>query len=118
VVAWDSGGHVFSSKVGFSAFYEAGCPPKGTTCDPGVYVNTPQDGDDVTSEFRISANVESNPAPITAMKAYLNGAQVAESSGPTLDQSIPAAKGTHILTIQAWDTKGHVYRTTENVNVQ
>ena len=118
VVAWDSTGHVFSSKVGFNAFYEAGCPPKGTTCNPGVYVNTPNDGEDVTSEFRISASVEFNPAPITGMKAYLNGALVAESSGPTLDQSIPAAKGTHILTIQAWDTKGHVYRTTENVNVQ
>lgn len=118
VVAWDSTGHVFSSKVGFNAFYEAGCPPKGDTCNPGVYVNTPQDGDDVTAPLRISANIEFNPEPITAMKAYLNGAVVAESSGPTLDQSVPAAKGTHILTIQGWDIKGHVYRTTGNVNVQ
>jgi hypothetical protein len=40
------------------------------------------------------------------------------SSGPTFDQPITAAKGTHIMVVQAWDTAGRLYRLTENVNVQ
>ena len=62
--------------------------------------------------------VENNPAPITGMKAYLNGTVVAVSSGPTLDQQVNANKGTQILTIQAWDSAGKLYRLVENVNVQ
>jgi hypothetical protein len=42
----------------------------------------------------------------------------ASSSGPTFDQPITAAKGTHIVVVQAWDTAGKLYRLTENVNVQ
>jgi hypothetical protein len=52
------------------------------------------------------------------MKAYIDGVQVGASSGPTFDQPISAAKGTHILVIQAWDTAGKLHRLTENVNVQ
>ena len=118
VVAWDAQGHVYSSKVGFTAFYDGSCPPKGDVCQPGIYSNGPFDGQDVSSPFRISFHVQNNPAPITAMKAYLNGAVVAISSGPTLDQQVTANKGTQILTIQAWDTAGKLYRSVQNVNVQ
>jgi hypothetical protein len=119
VVAWDAQGHVYSSKVPFTAYYDGTCPPKGNTCEPGIYsVAGPGDGQDVTSPFRVAFNVENNPAPITAMKAYLNGRVVALSSGPTLDQQVTANPGTQILTIQAWDSTGKLYRLVENVNVQ
>jgi len=52
------------------------------------------------------------------MRVYLNGKVVANSFGPTVDQQVSAAKGTHIMVIQAWDTAGKLYRYTENVNVQ
>lgn len=118
VVAWDAQGHVYSSKVGFTAFYDGSCPPKGNVCQPGIYSNGPYDGQDVGSPFRISFDVQNNPAPITAMKAYLNGRVVAISSGPTLDQEVTANPGTQILTIQAWDSAGKLYRSVQNVNVQ
>jgi hypothetical protein len=118
VVAWDAQGHVYSSKVGFTAFFDGSCPPKGDVCQPGIYSNGPNDGQDVGSPFRISFDVQNNPAPITAMKAYLNGRVVAISSGPTLDQEVTANPGTQILTIQAWDTAGKLYRSVQNVNVQ
>jgi len=118
VVAWDANNTVYKSSTSFKTYYEGDCPPKGTTCNPGIYPNTPNDGDDVQSPFRVSASVQYNTASITAMKAYLDGAVVGTSSGPTFDQPISAAKGTHILVIQAWDTEGKLYRLTENVNVQ
>lgn len=118
VVAWDTNNTVYKSSVSIKTYYEAGCPPKGGTCSPGIYQSTPNDGDDVQSPFRVSASVQFNTASITAMKAYLDGAVAGTSSGPTFDQPISAAKGTHILVIQAWDTAGKLYRLTENVNVQ
>ena len=118
VVAWDTNNTVYKSSVGFKTYYEGDCPPKGTTCNPGIYINTPNDGDDVQSPFRVSASVQNNTASITAMKAYLDGAVVGSSSGPVFDQPITAGKGTHILVIQGWDTTGKLYRLTQNVNVQ
>jgi hypothetical protein len=118
VVAWDTNNTVYKSSVGFKTYYEGDCPPKGTTCNPGIYPNTPNDGDDVQSPFRVSASVQNNTASITAMKVYIDGVQAGASSGPTFDQPVFAAKGTHIMVIQAWDTAGNLYRVTENVNVQ
>jgi len=118
VVAWDTQNTVYKSSVGIKTYYEADCPPKGTTCNPGIYQTTPNDGDDVQSPFRVDASVQNNTASITAMKVYIDGVQVGASSGPTFDQPISAAKGTHILVVQAWDTAGKLYRLTENVNVQ
>lgn len=118
IVAWDIHGRVYKKSVTFNAFFDGGCAPKGNICTPVLSPNTPQDGDDVHSPFRVSAQVLFNTVPITAIKVYLNGQQVGESFGPVFDQPINAAKGTHILVMQAWDTQGRLYRVTENVNVQ
>ena len=118
VVVTDTANHVYKASASFKAYYVGDCPPKGNTCTPGIYPNTPVDGQDVSTTFRISANVENKTAPITTMRAYLNGTAVATSFGPTLDQQVTASKGTHILVIQAWDTAGKLYRSTANVNVQ
>ena len=118
VVATDINNTVYKSSVSIKTFFEGDCPPKGSTCNPGIYQTTPNDGDDVQSPFRVSAAVQNNTASITAMKAYIDGVVVGTSSGPTFDQPISAAKGTHILILQAWDTAGKLYRLTENVNVQ
>jgi hypothetical protein len=118
IVAWDTTGATYSSSVGIKTYYVGDCPPKGNTCSPGIYPDVPNDGDDVTSPFRLSASVQNNTASITAMKVYVDGAQVGTSSGPTFDQPIATTKGTHIVIVQAWDTSGKLYRLTENVNVQ
>ncbi len=118
VVAWDANGGVYSSSVSITTYYEGGCPPKGDTCNPGVYITTPNDGDDVESPFRLSASMQFNTASITSMKVFVDGIQAAESTGPSFDQPVQAAKGTHVVTIQAEDTAGKLYRLTENVNVQ
>jgi hypothetical protein len=118
VLATDANNTVYQSSVSIKTYFEGDCPPKGTTCNPGIYPGTPNDGDDVQSPFRVSASVQFNTKPITAMKLYLDGVLAGGSSGPTFDQPITAAKGTHIVAVQAWDTAGKLYRLTENVNVQ
>jgi hypothetical protein len=118
VIAWDIHGQVYKNSVTFKAFFDGGCPPKGNVCTPVLTTDNPQDGDDVTSPFLVSAHVDFNSTPISAIKIYLNGQVVGASSGPTFHQNIAAAKGTHILVLQAWDVKGRLYRVTRNVNVQ
>jgi len=118
VIAWDVHGVSYKSSANFKAFFEAGCPPRGGACNPGIYPNTPNDGDDVESPFRVSASVRFNTASITTMRVYLDGAVAGASFGPEFDQKISAPRGTHIVVIQAWDTAGKLYRFTENVNVQ
>ena len=61
--------------------------------------------------------VVQNPNPITLMKAFVDNTIVATSNGPTMVS--PAEDGpdcTHILTLQAWDTQGLMYRIQYNIN--
>ena len=117
-IAWDIHGKTYKNNVVFKAFFDGGCPPKGNICTPGLTTDSPQDGDDVHSPFLVSAHVDFNTVSISAIKAYLDGHVVAESFGPAFDQTLSAAKGTHILVLQAWDVDGKLYRVTRNVNVQ
>jgi hypothetical protein len=72
----------------------------------------------VESSFVVKAQIAENPSPIAAMKVYLDGSLVAQSNGPTLYQTVTTGiRGTHILTFQAWDTAGRLYRVQQNVNI-
>jgi hypothetical protein len=117
-IAWDIHGKTVKNSVVFKAFFDGGCPPKGNICTPALTTDSPQDGDDVHSPFLVSAHVDFNTVSISAIKAYLDGHLVAQSFGPAFHQTLSAAKGTHILTLQAWDVDGRLYRVTRNVNVQ
>ncbi len=114
--AWDAAGNTYSTSTSFKTYYAAVCSPKG--CDPGVFIQSPTDGSSVSSSFPLSAEVQGNPAPITAMKAYLDGQVVASSGGPTLSAQISASAGTHRLTVQAWDSESHLYKTTYSITVK
>ena len=64
------------------------------------------------------ANILQNPIPITVMKAYVDNTIVAISNGPTTLSTVDGApNGTHILTLQAWDTQGVMYRIQYNINI-
>jgi hypothetical protein len=114
--AWDKAGHYFAATTQFKTYYDGICSPKG--CAPGVFIQSPSDGDPVSTSFAVRADVENNPAPITSMKAYIGSTLVATSYGPTMIAQVSAARGTHVLTIQAWDTQGKLYRTVETITVQ
>jgi hypothetical protein len=117
IVAKDSTGHTFSVSRLIHAYYEFSCPPKEGACSPGVVIQAPYDEEYVQDPFLIDASVENNPNPITSMKAYVGNTLVASSSGPTLYQHVSAANGTHVLRVDAIDTKGRLYRSIMNVSV-
>ncbi|HYG97875.1 MAG TPA: hypothetical protein VD837_02000 [Terriglobales bacterium] len=120
VVAYDSTGHRFASTKTVRSTYDAhSCPPKGNNpCSPGFVVEGPMPDEFVGASFTVKAQILNNPKPITAIKVYLDARLIAESNGPTLYQSTTTeARGTHILTFQAWDTDGNLYRVQQNVNI-
>jgi hypothetical protein len=113
---WDSKGDVWSANVtGIHLYYDGGCIK---ACNPGITIQDPPFVTDQTSPFSLNATVQNNPAQITSMKAYIDNGVVATSTGPTILASISASHGTHLLTVQAWDTGGNLYKSQVTVNVQ
>ena len=113
---WNSAGNVSSAKAtGVHLYYDGACPKN---CDPGVMIQEPAAVTDQTSPFALSASVQQPQATITEMKAYIDNTVVATSGGPTIMSNVTATPGTHLLTVQAWDSSGNLYKSMVTVNVQ
>lgn len=90
-----------------------GLPPKA-----GIAVCLPASGSTVASPVNISATANGLTHPITTMKAYIDGKQVASSANNMLNASIAKAVGRHTLTVNAWDSGGKLYQTVETFTVR
>lgn len=113
---WDSKGNVSSAKAtGIHLYYDGACPKN---CDPGITIQEPAAVTDQPSTFTVNASVQQAQATITEMKAYIDNTVVATSGGPTLIANVTATPGTHLLTVQAWDASGNLYKSLVTVNVQ
>jgi hypothetical protein len=120
--AWDSGGHVLSATRTIRSTYTRGyeeCVPKGDTpCLPGFNVSSPAENEYVENSFSISANIVNNTSQIISMKAWIDSTVVATSNGPNMTATVEnAPSGTHILTLQAWEASGTIYRVQYNINI-
>ena len=113
---WDDKGNVSSAKVsGIHLYYDGACIKN---CDPGITIQEPAAVTDQTSPFSLNASVQQPQATITEMKAYVDNSVVATSGGPTILSNVTATPGTHLLTVQAWDASGNLYKSEVTVNVQ
>lgn len=83
----------------------------------GVHVCTPGSGATVSSPVAIAAAAQGTPFPIVAMKAYIDGVQVASADNNTLNAAVSKAAGTHQLAVNAWDPNNKVYQTIVNFTV-
>jgi hypothetical protein len=115
--AKDTSGKTYTQTTQFYQYYASYVCGR-ISCNPGIFVTSPADHADVESGFTLNAQVQYNTATITAMKAYLDSKVVATSTGPSINAPIAATPGTHLLTIQAWDTTGALYKNQQTVNVQ
>ncbi|HWR36564.1 MAG TPA: hypothetical protein VN622_11905 [Clostridia bacterium] len=118
IVAKDYAGHTFKSVHNIKTFYDYTCNPKTGACSPGIVIHNPT-GPDVSSSFRLDAQVVNNPKPTTSMKVYLDSKVIATSTGPGITAQINLPKGTtHIVAVKAWDTEGKTYAAFQNLYVQ
>ena len=115
VKAYKGSSPIYAASSNFKLYYAYQCSRNG--CSAGIVIQQPINNQDTNSPFTVAADVENNTHVITSMKVYLDGVVVATSSGPTIRSQVTAAAGTHLLSVQAWDTTGSLYKTDQTVNV-
>lgn len=82
----------------------------------GVTISSPTPAQSLTSPVRIMASASST-APITTMHAYVDGQLVYRIYDKQMDVSVPMARGSRYVVVQAWDGLGKLYRSEMYVNV-
>jgi hypothetical protein len=90
-----------------------GLPQKGR-----IAICSPTARSTVGSPLRISATANGLIRPITTMKAYIDGKEVASSGNNMLNASVAKGLGRHTLTINAWDAGGKLYQNKETFTVR
>jgi FG-GAP-like repeat len=114
VNAWDSNDKVYQTIVNLTVGSTTVCTAPAS---PGVHICAPTQGSTVNSPVAVSAAANGGTAKISAMKAYIDGAQVASSTSGTISASVPKAAGTHNLTVNAWNTTGKLFQSTATFTV-
>jgi acid phosphatase len=112
VRAWDSTGTYFSSQENFTV----------TSCtanqDRSVAICSPLANGTAGSPVQIIAAAKDNQHQISVLAAFVNGRLVAQSSGSTLNASVPLNSGSYQLVVRAWDVSGYYFSSQENFTVR
>lgn len=120
VQAWDTTGAVFKTALTLTVGTSPTPTPTPGSCTAGtvgVTVCTPTAATAVGSPVQVMAAARGN-APITAMRIYLDYTSAYSVNSSSLNTQLNMAAGTHSLIVQAWDTTGAVYKSTQTITVQ
>jgi len=71
----------------------------------------------VTSPVAISASAPTN-SPVQTMQIYVDNALAYQTSGQTVNTSLPMASGLHFVVVKGWDGSGNNWFTSEHITVQ
>src|SRR6478609_887947 len=82
----------------------------------GVTISSPTNGAMVTSPVHVVASASSS-YPITSMRIYVDNVSVYNNSSNRIDTSISMATGSRVLVVQAWDSKGTVFKSQITITV-
>ena len=82
----------------------------------GVTVSSPTPNGAAGSPVHFTAKAVA-PAPIVAMKIYVDHISVYSVSAAQLDTSVAITTGVHSVTVQAWDSNGVVYKNSFTLTV-
>ena len=115
VKAYKGSQTLYTATSSYKLYY--GCPRLVTGCATYIQIQQPTDYQDLNSPFTVQAQTVQNPAPMTSIKVYLDNTVVGTSTGATIVVTVTASAGTHLLTVQGWDTTGTLYKTQQVVNV-
>ncbi|MES2970890.1 MAG: Ig-like domain-containing protein [Patescibacteria group bacterium] len=85
-------------------------PPSGDTTAPTVQISAPADGSSIGTRATITASSNDNVG-VSKMEIYIDGALKASSTGGSIStnwNSRKASKGSHTITVKAYDDAGNV----------
>lgn len=119
VKSWSNGASFrndfFLSTIGSSS----GNPPPCTdTVNFTVNICSPGQNANVNSPVNVIAAAKSSVS-ITSMQIYVDGALVFHQPNVTsINTDVPMAKGSHHLTVKAWDSSGRNFSSSRSITVQ
>ena len=95
-------------------------PPPCTlsTADPSVTICIPAANSGVTSPVNIVAGTTDSAATVTNLYVWVDGVKQWSGSGNSLNTSLPMSLGTRRVTVQAKDSSGRLFQTTEYITVK
>jgi PKD repeat protein len=92
-------------------------PAPQTTPQPsGVSVSSPVANSTIAGAVKFVASAKSQN-PITAMRIYVDSLSKYTTSTAAINTALTLTKGTHAVTVQAWDSKGTVYKSSLKITV-
>jgi YbbR domain-containing protein len=106
VKLWDKIGRAYSQALNVTVNAPA-----------SVNVALPANNSVVTGPIHVIAS-GSAPNGVDAMQIYLDGVLVYQVNAASLDATVPASSGTHVVVVKLWDKLGSAYKQSLNVTVQ
>jgi len=106
-----------SSVISLLAPYwsDSSAPPPPPAFGNGVSVLSPRNDATVPRNVRIVAFAKSN-YPITSTAIYVDNVLFSKTAGSSVDKFVTVTPGLHHVVVQAWDSTGHVSKTTISIN--
>jgi len=95
---------------------QASCPPANT--DLTVTICSPAPNSVVTSPINILAGTTDSSAPVVNMFVWIDGTKQWTAVGNTLNVSLPISSGVRRLTVQAKDSVGRYFQSSQYITVQ
>jgi hypothetical protein len=83
----------------------------------GVAVSSPTPNSTITGAVKFVASGKA-ANPITAMRIYVDNTSQYLTNAASINTTLTLAKGLRAITVQAWDSKGNVYKSSLNVTVK
>ncbi len=119
VRAWDNWGGVYSQTVNFTVGSVNTSTSSSSGGGAGVFFSSPSNGATVGGSFNVTANATpSGGSPISAMILYLDGNEAYRTYNGSMNTTVSAGGGTHVININAWDNNGQLYQSAqETINV-
>jgi PKD repeat protein len=99
-----------------SATVSVVAPAVTTTTTTGVSVSSPAPNASVTGAVKFVASAKAS-TPIVAMRIYVDSVSKYLVAAPSINTTLTLAKGTRAITVQAWDSKGNVYKSSFKITV-
>jgi PKD repeat protein len=83
---------------------------------PSITISQPANNSTVHSPIHIVASGAA-PSGVDALQIYLDYTLVYQANASSFDTTVPAAPGSHHITVQLWDKLGNYYKQSLNVTV-
>jgi acid phosphatase len=88
------------------------------TASAGLVTISSPTGSTVTGPSVTLAGSATASNPITFMRIYVDNVSVASASTNKISATVNMSAATHFLVVQAWDSKGNVYKASRTLTVQ